>query len=160
LAVLENCVCNVPRFDPSLSSYNLNNKDMKSKTIIIILIIITGLCILGLSYKDFDKNSTPIIENNNEGESIIFNKEETKEEKVISFLEALEESNYEKLSKTLFLISKGIRTMMKCKIKILLMKSWGDLFNLNDPDYLIFIRMIVFIDYRNSQCEKNQKYFN
>ncbi|GMX58731.1 MAG: hypothetical protein MCSN_3850 [Candidatus Microsyncoccus archaeolyticus] len=128
---------------------------MKSKTIIIILIIITGLCILGLSYKDFDKNSTPIIENNNEGESIIFNKEETKEEKVISFLEALEESNYEKLSKDFVpQLAEELTYDEMIKLKVLLDETWGDLINLNDPEYPDFGEDKIVLDYRNSQFEK------
>lgn len=128
---------------------------MKSKTIIIILIIITGLCILGFSYKDFYKNNTSIIENNNEGESIIFEKEETNEEKAISFLEALKESNYEKLSKDFVpQLAEELTYDQMVNLKALLDETWGDLINLNEPEYPDFGEDKIVLDYRNSQFEK------
>lgn len=128
---------------------------MKSKTIIILLIIITGLCILVFSYKDFYKNNTPVVENNNEEESIFSEREETKEEKVISFFDALKELNYEKLSKDFVpQLAEELTYDQMVKLRDLLDETWGDLINLNEPEYPDFGEDKIVLDYRNSQFEK------
>ena len=105
---------------------------MKSKNIVIILMVIIGLLILGLSYNEMNKQKD--AENIDIEEEVVVT--QTREEKVNNFLQALKNSDYEKLSKDFVpQLAEELTYDEMIKLKALLDENWGDLINLNEPEY-------------------------
>ncbi|HNP79725.1 MAG TPA: DUF3887 domain-containing protein [Candidatus Pacearchaeota archaeon] len=124
---------------------------MKSKNIVIILMVIVGLLILGLSYKEMNKQKD--AENIDIEEEVVVT--QTREEKVNNFLQALKNSDYEKLSKDFVpQLSEELTYDEMIKLKSLLDEAWGELINLNEPEYPDFGEDKIVLDYRKAEFQK------
>jgi len=125
---------------------------MKSKNIVIILMVVVGLLILGLSYKEMNKQKDAENINIFEEEVVIT---QTREEKVNNFLQALKNSDYEKLSKDFVpQLSEELTYDEMIKLKSLLDEAWGELINLNEPEYPDFGEDKIVLDYRKAEFQK------
>ncbi|HQM24459.1 MAG TPA: DUF3887 domain-containing protein [Candidatus Pacearchaeota archaeon] len=124
---------------------------MKSKNIVIILMVIIGLLILGLSYNEMNKQKD--AENIDIEEEVVVT--QTREEKVNNFLQALKNSDYEKLSKDFVpQLAEELTYDEMIKLKALLDENWGDLINLNEPEYPDFGEDKIVLDYRKAEFQK------
>jgi len=124
---------------------------MKSKNIVIILMVIIGLLILGLSYNEMNKQKD--AENIDIEEEVVVT--QTREEKVNNFLQALKNSDYGKLSKDFVpQLSEELTYDEMIKLKSLLDEAWGELINLNEPEYRDFGEDKIVLDYRKAEFQK------
>ena len=108
---------------------------MKNKQILIVLIIVIALCLLGFAYeKSKSLENVSIFEEEN---NIVFEEEQSNEEKVVSFFDALKETDYQKLSKSFTdqLLSELTEEQMY-NLKQILFDNLGELINLKDPQIL------------------------
>ncbi|MDD3292735.1 MAG: DUF3887 domain-containing protein [Candidatus Pacebacteria bacterium] len=107
---------------------------MKNKQILIFLIILIAFCLLGFAYEKSKNENISIFE---EGNNIIFEEEQTNEEKVVSFFNALKETDYQKLSKSFTdqLLSELTEEQMY-NLRQILFDNLGELINLKDPQTL------------------------
>ncbi len=108
---------------------------MKNKQILIIIIIIIALCLLGFAYeKSKSLENVSIFEEEN---NIVFEEEQSNEEKVVSFFDALKETDYQKLSKSFTdqLLSELTEEQMY-NLRQILFDNLGELINLKDPQIL------------------------
>ncbi|HOC53903.1 MAG TPA: DUF3887 domain-containing protein, partial [Candidatus Pacearchaeota archaeon] len=80
---------------------------------------------------------------------------QTREEKVNNFLQALKNSDYEKLSKDFVpQLSEELTYDEMIKLKSLLDEAWGELINLNEPEYPDFGEDKIVLDYRKAEFQK------
>lgn len=112
--------------------------------------IIVALLILGLSYNEMNKQKD--VENINIEEEVVI---QTKEEKVNNFLQALKNSDYEKLSKDFVpQLAEELTYDEMIKLKALFDEAWGELINLNEPEYPDFGEDKIVLDYRKAEFQK------
>jgi len=113
--------------------------------------VIIGLLILGLSYNEMNKQKD--AENIDIEEEVVVT--QTREEKVNNFLQALKNSDYEKLSKDFVpQLAEELTYDEMIKLKALLDENWGDLINLNEPEYPDFGEDKIVLDYRKAEFQK------
>ncbi|MDD5013096.1 MAG: DUF3887 domain-containing protein [Candidatus Pacebacteria bacterium] len=107
---------------------------MKNKQILIFLIILIAFCLLGFAYEKSKNENISIFK---EGNNFIFEEEQTNEEKVVSFFNALKETDYQKLSKSFTdqLLSELTEEQMY-NLRQILFDNLGELINLKDPQTL------------------------
>lgn len=102
---------------------------MKRKIIIAILII---LVILGVFFIYYELNNEPVLENQ---QQTIIQEDQTDQEKVVSFFEALEESNYQELSKDFTSqLAFELSEEEMPKLRKMLFDNLGELINLKEPE--------------------------
>jgi uncharacterized protein YxeA len=121
-------------------------------------IIITVLALLLISFAVY------YVKNNNQPENNNMNEEkivvETNEKKAASFLEALKENNYQKLSKDFAeQISIDLTEEEMIKLNKLIEETWGNMIELGSPEFPDFGEDKVVLDYRNSKFEKEENTF-
>jgi hypothetical protein len=107
---------------------------MKNKQILIFLIVLIAFCLLGFAYEKSKNENISIFE---QGNNIVFEEEQTNEEKVNSFFSALKETDYQKLSKSFTdqLLSELTEEQMY-NLRQILFNNLGELINLKDPQIL------------------------